>query len=79
MGFTEIGLVMETLAPIMLHIGDVVRRRAPWDGSPQQGRAYGPLLTVKRIYPRDPEAMIELSDGEFEAESDVERFELDLN
>jgi len=65
---------METMTAITLRVGDWVQRRRPMDG-----RADGPMLRVQNIVPADPIAWCELSDGQFEQETDIERFEVGLN
>jgi len=62
-----------------LYVGDAVRRIHPWDGSTKAGTAIGPLLTIKKIYPHEPFAMVELSDGKSEFECNLEKYEIFLS
>lgn len=63
-----------TMTTITLRVGDWVQRRSPMNGLPE-----GPMLRIQKIVPADPIAWCELSDGQFEPETDVERFEVGLN
>jgi hypothetical protein len=73
----KVEMTMETM--IRLSVGDWVQRRRPMDGSTRQGTAYGPMLRIQKILPADPVAWCELSDGQFEPETEIERFEIGLN
>lgn len=64
---------------IQLYVGDLVRRTHPWDGSEQAGMPVGPLLTVRKIYPNEPYAICELSDGKTEFECNLEKFSISLD
>jgi hypothetical protein len=61
------------MTPLQLFVGDAVRRVQ------KNGSAEGPLLTIRRIYPRDPHAVCELSDGRHEPECNLEKYQIDLN
>ena len=64
---------------IQLYVGDMVRRMRPWDGSATEGQPAGPLLTIKKIYPHEPYAICELSDGRSEFECNLEKYEISLS
>ncbi|HYG74910.1 MAG TPA: hypothetical protein VEK08_07900 [Planctomycetota bacterium] len=67
------------MATLNLYVGDAVRRIHPWDGSAKAGTPVGPLLWIKKIYPHEPYAMLELSDGKMEFECNIEKFEIFMN
>lgn len=69
---------METACEIQLYTGDMVRRVHPWDGSAKAGKPCGPLLIVQKIYPLEPFAIVELSDGRTEFECNLEKYEVSL-
>jgi hypothetical protein len=71
--------VMPVMQMIQLYVGDLVRRTHPWDGSEHAGMAVGPLLMVKKIYPHDPFAICELSDGKTEFECNLEKFAISMD
>jgi hypothetical protein len=64
---------------IELYIGDLVRRTHPWDGSVNAGSPVGPLLMVRKIYPNEPFAICELSDGKTEFECNLEKYSISLD
>lgn len=64
---------------LQLYVGDMVRRIHPWDGSVKAGTPVGPLLTVKKIYPHEPFAICELSDGRSDFECNLEKYEISLS
>jgi hypothetical protein len=57
---------------IGIQVGDIVRRRHPWDGTMRAGVPAGPALKVLKVYPCDTFSICQLSDGRNE-------FEFNLN
>jgi hypothetical protein len=58
-------------------VGDRVRRRHAWDGSSRAGMPIGLLLTIAKVYPGEPFAIIQFVDGrtEFEFNPHMNPFE----
>ena len=64
---------------IELHVGDIVQRTHPWDGSAQAGTPHGPFRTVKQIHPQEPHAVCMLSDGKCEFEFNLRKYEVSMD